>query len=239
VITPRESDRTIVNEIHNKSIVFITWQDIAGYLEQELPENIIVDEFIEYGNSTGEFTIMKEISESEIEIIANWYKYNIPVRLWYIYNTLSEDIVGLFKEFNINVESVKTADHWGRQGIEIYFLEPKIGIWAFYGLYYQDTDHKIPFVNKGIPDITLFFDLNDEKEKIDGNKDIVLDFKNLEKYGFKCNDNGRLTKNRWRLISYQKSLKDFKGLSREGLKEELRSILRTLTEKSETFVKYL
>jgi hypothetical protein len=243
VITPRESDRVIINSVSSKSIIFCTWQDISRYIEKKHGHDIIVKEFIEYGNLKGEFLVMKDIEKADLDIIMCWYKNNIANRLSHVFYSLSEEIIELFKEFGIDLDSAKFADHWGRQGIEISFKKPKFGLWAFFGLYYDDSDHKIPFIYKdeGIPDICLFIDLNpnESRKKIDGDEEIKADFRILEKYGFRCNDNGRLTKNRWRLISHQKSLKDFDSLSKETLKNELRNILKKFFENSKCFFKYI
>jgi len=241
VITPREKDRNIVKNVNNKSIIFCTWQDIVKYIEENYIDDIIINEFIEYGNITGEFTVMKDIETSDLNIIIDWYKNNINDRLLRIFNSLAENIVEIFNEFNITIHSTKIVDSYGRQGVEISFKKPKIGLWAFFGLYYNESDHKIPFVNKGIPDICLLIDLNpkESRDKIDGNKEIINDFRNLEKYGFKCNDNGKLTRNRWRLISYQKSLRDYNSLSRDILENELKHILKLFKENSNCIINYM
>ena len=240
VITPRESDRNIINEMNNKSIIFFSWQDISKYINEKYGEDIIVKEFIEYGNLKGEFSIMKDFEKQELSYIINWYKNNIPDRFLHIFDSLSVEITDIFKQYKVSVNSVKTVNHYGRHGLQINFKKPKIGLWAFFGLYYNNYDHGIPFVNKEIPDICLFIDLNptESRSKIDGNKDIIEDFRILEKHGFKCNDNGRLTKNRWRLMSYQKSIKDFNCLSKDVLKYELETALKRLYDNSKCIINY-
>jgi len=238
VITPRESDKKEINNLNEKSIILLTWQNISNFIIEKFCDDTIVNEFVEYGNLKGEFTIMKDISSSDINIISDFYKNNMSARLWNVFESLSEDIKDIFNKYNIKVDSTKVKDHWGRLGIEIYFKKPKLDIWAFFGLYYHKDDHNIEFKIEEIPDISFFIDLNENEKKIDNNKDIIKDFKLLEKYGFRCNDNGRLTSNRWRLIAYQKSIIDFESLSIDLLKKELNDILSKF-KKSKYFINFL
>jgi hypothetical protein len=240
VITPREIDKDIIKNIKSNVLVFHTWQEIAQYLEENHSDDPIVNEFIEYGNIRGEFKIMKDLVNNDVETIVRWYKNDINDRLNHIYQKLSEEIPTLFQKYNINVDDVKIGDHWGRRGIEIYFKKSKYGIWAFFGIYYNEYDHKIPLENNN-PSLAFFIDGNpgDIKSNIDKNSDLLTEFKYLEKVGFKCNNSGRLTPNRWRLVAFLKSLENINSFSADYLHNELENIIKKLVEKGKELTKLL
>jgi len=242
VITPRDSDREIIKNMNKSSIVFITWQDISSYLEENNNDDILVENFIEFGNITGEFTVMNDVETKDLDLLINWYKSKIYNRFETIFNSLALDIHDIFNGYNIKDETITVVNHYGRQGVEFHFKDSEYNLWFFFGLYYNEYDHLISFVNKDIPDIAFFIDLTHKgknKDKIDNDNEIIKDFRNLEKFGFRCNDNGNLTKNRWRLVSYQKSLKDFNVISKDILKSELENILKIFTENSVCLINYM
>lgn len=208
VMTPRIGDRNVIKEINTKAIVFKTWSEIAGYLKNNI-QNVIAEQFIEYGKLSGEFDEFGEISNNEIKIFVENLKLNFEQKISSIFYNFSFEYDFISK----GLTKIKPCyyDHFGRRGVELCFNNDftTYGQWWSISYYYSTNDHGIQFKN-GIPEIVFFFDVNPEKLDILG---IDTEFKNiikkLEQVGFESNLNKKITDNNWRLLIFRKPIIDF------------------------------
>ena len=208
VITPRASDKKIIEKINNPFILFKTWSEIVGYLKDNV-DNIIVDQFIEYGKLSGEFDEYGEISEDEIKIFVENIKLKFDDKI----TTIFRDFSSLydFKLMGLNrIESIY-HDNFGRRGAELNYENDftTFNQWWAISYYYHTNDHYINFKNN-TPEIVFFFDIYPGKiELLKFDKIFINILEKLVTVGFESNLNGELTTNRWRLLLYRKSIEDF------------------------------
>jgi hypothetical protein len=90
VITPRLSDKNIIREIKNNDIIFKTWSEISEYLKSKI-NNVIVEQFIEYGKLSGEFDEFGEITSNEIKIFTENLKLNFDKKITSIFYNFSSE----------------------------------------------------------------------------------------------------------------------------------------------------
>jgi hypothetical protein len=212
VITPRLSDRNTVKEMNNKSMLFKAWPEIAEYLKNHV-ENIVVDQFIEYGRLSGEFDELGEISDAEIKIFVENFKLNFDRKISSIFYNLSFEYD--FSAKGLKKVKPKYQDMWGRRGIELE-LENSITTynqWWAVSYYYSTNDHGIGFKND-MPEIAFFFDVDPEKlDALKADRVFLGIVKKLEQAGFESNLNQELTNNAWRLLVFRKPIVEFDAIN--------------------------
>lgn len=217
VITPRLSDKNIIDEIGNKDIIFKTWSEISEYLKKNV-HNIIAEQFIEYGKLSGEFDEFGEITNAEIKIYIENLKLNFLRKINSIFYNFS--FVYDFKAIGLSkIEPIYSDYNWGRNGVELSFKNEftTFGQWWAISYYHSTNDHGIKFKND-IPEIVFFFDINPEKlDLIKGDTNFIKIISKLEQYGFESNLNNQLTDNKWRLLIFRKSISDFDVLNIDEL----------------------
>jgi hypothetical protein len=218
VITPRKSDKSIIDEIKNNKIVFFTWSEIASKLNKDFSENIIAKQFVEYGKISGQFEELGEILHSDILNEIEKFKVNFDNKMDNILRFLKEKFETdkyLFSKENIKYDD---SGDYGRWGIEIFGKRKRktYAQWIFVGYYYNTEDHGIEFRKIGIPEIAIFFDVYYEQEidpeklnKILDDKEFCNKIKSLTKYGFEHNLDKKITENANRLFFRRKSLDEF------------------------------
>ncbi len=233
VITPRKSDFEVVSSLCDKRIIFQTWHSISDFLHLEYKANVLVREFVEYGYKSGEFENMGEIDKKEIEVIASFYRTRFKSRISTMINEV--DYNSHFAKYKLNFSHSDYGNHWGREGRELYFNKPKFGIWSFYGIYYDESNHRIDFKMKDLPEIVFFIDIDPDeaKIKIDRNTITQKELSGLLKNGFEINIEGRLTPNRSRFITYRKPIVDFNEISVKSLEKNLDEILAFVSQNHE------
>jgi len=216
VITPRKSDKSIIDKIKDKRIVFYTWSEISDKLIKDFSENILVKQFIEYGKITGQFEEMGEIYQEDIINEIGRRKINFDDKLDSILEYLKEKIETESRKYLLSNENISIMDDWGRKGIEIRGKKKRktYGQWVFLGYYYNVEDHNIKFKKDGVPEIAIFFDIYEGKENIDLKKileddDFCKKIRKLNDYGFENNLDGKITDNGNRLFFIRKSLDEF------------------------------
>lgn len=217
VITPRKSDKSLIEEIKSNRIIFYTWQEFATFLKNNFPKEKIVQQFINYGEVTGHFEELNEIAIEDARIHWMAQQYKFDSRMLSILNYVKDDFDFKKTGININSKNIKVEDNdWGRLGMEIGFNESKNktwGQWHFIGYYYNTDDHSIPFKKKE-PEIAIFFEVEQNlRSSLLEDKDFVEKLEELKKYEFEININGELTKNLWRLFFIRKPLSDFSILN--------------------------
>ena len=218
VITPRKSDKSIIDSIKDKRIVFYTWSEIADKLNKDYYENILAKQFIEYGKITGQFEEMGEIIYEDIVNEIGRQKIKFDHKLDTILEYLKEKLET--EQYPFSKDNITIVDEWGRKGIEIRGkrVRKTYGQWIFIGYYYDEEDHNIKFKKENVPEIALFFDIYENKENIDINKileeeDFCKKIKRLNDYGFENNLDGKITDNSNRLFFIRKSLDDFEKIN--------------------------
>jgi len=208
VITPRLSDRAIINEINNNKIIFISWIEISEYLKNNI-DNYIVRQFIEYGKLSGEFDELGEITNVEIKNHVENLKIDFDKRINSIFYNFSMEYDFSSKGFK-KIETVY-SEKWGRRGVEINYRNDFTSYdqWWAISYYYDIFDHNIKF-KKDIPEIVFFFDIGSKYSKIIRSDEKFIEIVNkLEENGFESNLNKQLTNNSWRLLVYRKPITDF------------------------------
>ena len=234
VITPRASDRSTAKSV-SKQVVFKTWDQITTKLNEinrELHESsFIISQFIDYGKRTGEFMSM-EIEKSELQAYVLTVKSNVHGKIAGLLNTISANFD--FSKFGIKNASSEIEDRWGRRGLVITFESQKdYGQWMFFGIYYDESDHLIPFKQFGIPELAFFLDIEPSKrENLKSIKGIEPEIADLHRQGFDDNLFSKLTSNNWRLLAKRKSLTDVNGLTEATLSDFLTRTIQSLKEES-------
>ena len=215
VITPRKTDKIMVEEIKDKRIIFYTWSEIADNLRNSFPDNILAKQFIEYGKITGQFEELGEINFDDILVEIGTQRVKFNEKMESILLNLHENLEAgnsLFSNENLTIED---EDEYGRWGIGIHGKRKRklFDQWVFIGYYYNTNDHGIDFKKEGVPEIAIFFDVLYNKETNDENLNKILsdiDFckkiKDLKKYGFENNLDGKITENRHRLFYIRKPI---------------------------------
>jgi hypothetical protein len=216
VVTPRKSDIEIIRGLGNDSIKFFTWTEIANRLKAL--EHEIANQFIEYGQLSGEFEELGELHHGDIIVYCEYIKSNFDKKL----NNILD---GFHYQVDLNVFGFNTNKRkdfrWGRKGTEFIngdYTTVDYGRYTYgqfwtMGFYYDTYDHRIPF-KIGLPEVAFFFDINPEKRSvIRQDSDFRSILESLEERGFESNLDGELTDNPWRLFCYRKPISDFPELS--------------------------
>lgn len=212
VITPRISDKNIIREINNNDIIFKTWAEISEYLKKNI-NNVIVEQFIEYGKLSGEFDEFGEITSNEIKIFTENLKLNFDKKITSIFYNFSFEYD--FKSSGLTKIEPAYSDNWGRRGVELNYENEitSYGQWWAISYYYNTNDHGIKF-KKDVPEIIFFFDVDPNNINILKNDKSFIDIiKKLESIGFESNLDEHLTDNTWRLLIYRKSIIDFEVIN--------------------------
>lgn len=148
VITPRKSDIDIIKKMNVQKIRFFTWAEFASKLRKL--NNDLANQFIEYGELSGEFEELGEIHKSEILAYCDYYKTNFDKKINNILNHFHHEVD--LSKYGFEVD--KRQDfRWGRKGTEFIsgdygamdFEYYKYGQFWTIGLYYDSSDHEIAF----------------------------------------------------------------------------------------------
>jgi hypothetical protein len=240
VITPRISDKNIVYEMNNEKIIFKTWNEISDKLSKY--NDMVTEQFVKYGEESGEFEGLGEISNQEIlDYIKIKESYNhlgsileeasskFEHKIDLIFNSLLyEDD---FKEI-LGLKFINTIYYnaWGRMGIEINYKTPgkKYGQWWAISYYYDTDDHEIEFKN-ALPEIAFFFDINPEHlNKLQKDKEFREILRKLCLQGFESNIDGQLSSNKWRLLVFRKPISEFSYINISEIKSFIKSVIEIL-----------
>jgi len=229
VITPRKHDKIIIDEIKNKNIIFFTWQEIATELKNKYGDNIIVKQFIEYGNISGQFEELSEINRYDIINEIEKFKVKFDEKMGNILHTLKDKFETEKYKFSQENICIDDSDKYGRWGIEIYGKRKRktYGQCIFIGYYYNTENHGINFKKDEIPEIVIFFDIYWDKDEINEEmmdkiiKDEYLcnGIKKLSKYDFENNLHNKNKDLRWHLFYKRKSIDEFDVLNTFVLNE--------------------
>lgn len=96
VITPRISDRKIIDKIGSSKTIFKTWSEIANRLKdinKNLPTaSFIVSQFIEYGKKGGEFEDMENITKKELDQYIEVVRSNIEGKIWHLFERIATEV---------------------------------------------------------------------------------------------------------------------------------------------------
>jgi hypothetical protein len=248
VITPRLSDRKIIENIGNEQIIFKAWNEISTFLSGL--KNSLADQFINYGIESGEFEGLGELSNMDIKNYINTIEEKIKIKkiednFFNKINLIFTNFVyeyKLFERSGFSKLKPVFSDKWGRMGMEINYEKrgKSYGQWFALSLYYDTKDHNIDFKNK-IPEIVFFFDVNKDKaEKLrkDNNfRNIVC---HLIQKGFESNLDNEMSNNKWRLLLYRKSISDFENINIDEIgkfADEVFNILNTVKAKDHPYFK--
>lgn len=214
VTTPRLTDKEIVDDIGDKRILFKTWSEFANFLKDNYKDDFIITNFIDYGKQSGEFESLSELTKENIETACSFQKLNYDEKMRKIFEAFVE-------YFNIEKDRIfkkiifrKYTNQWGRRGTEFGSQdENTYGQFGALAYYFDTFDHLIDFKQDGIPEISFFFDVNENKKTLlqqDGKfREIVNNLVNL---GFESNLDNELTENTWRLLVYRRSINSFERL---------------------------
>jgi hypothetical protein len=212
VITPRFSDKKIIQEMGNEKILFRSWPEIAEYLKKNI-NNVIAEQFVQYGKMSGEFEELGEITREEIETYIAFNKMNFDGKICSIFEAYRAE--ANLRNYGYGNTNLEYRDNWGRKGIEItpFKKNAKYGQWLAISLYYSTYDHRIEFLND-VPEIVFFMDVNPEyKQLLQNDAQFRMIEEKLVKVGFESNLDNNITKNKWRLMIYRKSISEFKQVN--------------------------
>ena len=214
VITPRKHDKSIIDEIKDKNnrIIFYTWSEIASELNKNFPDDKIVQQFIEFGNISGQFEELGEITRDDILNEIEKWKVKFDDKMDTIFRYLKDKFKTEKYPFSKNNIEYDDSGDYGRWGIEIHGKRKNktYSQVLFIGYYYETKDHGINFLKEDIPEIVMFFDIDENKKgKVLEDKDFCEKIKKLKKYGFENNLDGKNTENMYRLFYKRKSLDEF------------------------------
>lgn len=233
VTTPRITDQQIINKLGNKKVFFKTWSKIANKLadiNRSLPNpSFVISQFIEYGELSGEFTDMENLTKEEIGFYINTIKLGVERKISHIFERLRNDFD--FEQYGFNNVKTGVKKHWGRHGIEIYF-DPRndYGQWCFFGIYFDTTDHGLKFKMTDTPELALFFDCHPSHMKsLQHNREFRSALENLCKKGFEDNLSKNLA-SKWRLVFWRKPLTEIEDFSYDSLKTIFQDKLSLLCE---------
>ena len=236
VITPRNTDKRIMNEIKSDKVFFKTWSNIADKLKeinQSLPNpSFLISQFIEYGELSGEFKDMENITKEEIGFYINTIKFGTENKMNHLFQRITTDF-DIEKYGFKNIQST-IKKHWGRFGIEFGFdRKTDYGQWFFFGILFHPADHQIKFKKEGTPELVFIFDCKPaQKDILQQNGEFKNAIENLCKETL-CKESfeQNLTKkvaNSWRLLLWRKPLSEIDDFSFNALKNILENILATL-----------
>jgi hypothetical protein len=235
VITPRLKDYEIIRKLNNDKIFFRTWTQIADKLrELNLKENsFIVSQFLEYGNTSGEFIQMESLNKRDITTYVEYRKSNIEQKINKAFEVIMDKLD--LSEFGLKEIEPSIKDHYGRLGIEFWMDSKKndYNQWFFFGILYDPTDHQIKFKKTGIPELAFFFDTSPKaKETLRKNQSFKDALKRLCAKGFEENLIKK-TANPWRLLYWRKPLSDIEEVSPEELQKVLVHLLNELNQEKQ------
>ncbi|HMT94981.1 MAG TPA: hypothetical protein PKD81_18525 [Thiolinea sp.] len=212
VITPRKSDSILIAEINSSRIIFYTWQEIATFLNKSFSKEKIIQQFVDYGERTGHFEELSEITIDDARIHWQALAYKFDIRMNSILNYIKDDFDFGNYGITINKKDMRINNDWGRHGMEIGYNDrdnKTWGQWIFVGYYYDTVDHSLAFKKKEA-EIVIFFDVDpDQKKSLLEDKEFAEKIELLSQHGFESNLDGTLTNNLWRLFFIRKSLTDF------------------------------
>lgn len=239
VTSPRKSDIDIVKQIADNRIVFKTWQEISLFFKKRYTDNVIIQQFVEYGKISGEFDELGELYIDDIKLFCEYIKIDFDRKIESIFRTFSHDVD--FEKFGFTNISQSYNNGWGRNGIE---FKPKniqgtsYGQFGAISLYYDTYDHEIPFL-KNVPEIVFFFDVTpDFKHKLQSDIEFLKLLKSLENEGFENNIGNEKSKNQWRLLYFRRPITEFQILNVQELVAFSNYVLNKIIKNNATKHKY-
>lgn len=173
-----------------------------------------------------------DLSKNELDSYIVSIKTNVKAKMRYIIETAANEVD--LKKLGIALTEKSWKEHWGRSGVEFYF-KPKqnLGQWFFLGIYYDKSDHGIPFKQDNEPELAFFFDIEpSNRDKLKQNQSFVESLINLNKLGFEENLTKVITSNQWRLIFKREPLSKIDKFTIDELKKYLEGILHDLLSES-------
>lgn len=232
VITPRPSDASIVKNLKNPKLVFITWQDIADFLSDNLSSfgqsALIAKQFVSYAAERGEF-MGTEIGLNDIQAFSQFYRRHPEQRFLAALQKLAATFN--FNPFFTPIKNPIVKNDWGRMVVEIQISAVDFEKCIAFGVYYDTKDHGIPWL-KGIPELALFIDTTpSNRATLLADKPFVSDLVDLENDNFVENLTKSLTPNQWRLAWWRKPLDSYEKLNVSDLEKILTDLLTTLKSK--------
>ena len=234
VTSPRKSDIDIVRLLADKRIVFKTWQEISLYLKTNFQDNLIIQQFVEYGKKSGEFDELGEIYLDDIKIFCEFLKIDFDKKIESIFRTFSHEID--FANVNLHYNN-----NWGRNGIEFELKNSENKSYGQFGaiaLYYDTYDHGIHFL-KNAPEIAFFFDVTPNfKNSLQADNKFRELIKNLEDEGFESNLDNDKSPNEWRLLYFRKPITDFQTINVQELVAFAENVLTKILKNNGTKHKY-
>lgn len=239
VTSPRKSDIDIVKQIEDKRIVFKTWQEISLFLKTSYTDNLIIQQFVEYGKKSGEFDELGEIYLDDIKLYCEYLKIDFDKKIESIFRTFSHEID--FAKFGFTNISQYYNNDWGRNGIEFKFKNSENNSYGQFGavsLYYDTDDHGIQFL-KNAPEIVFFFDITpDFKPLLQADNEFRELLKSLEDEGFENNIDNDKSPNEWRLLYFRRPLTEFQILNVQELVTFTENVLTKILKNNATKHKY-
>ena len=239
VTSPRKSDVDIIKQIVDDRVIFKTWQEISLFLKKTYKDNIIVQQFVDYGKRSGEFDELGEIYLDEIELYCDYLKIDFDRKIESIFQTLVHELD--FSKFGFNNINCFYQNIWGRNGVEFRLKDSTRKTYGQLGaisLYYNTSDHKIRF-SKDTPEVVFFFDVNPEyKPLLRASNEFKELINALENEGFESNLNNEKTPNAWRLLFFRKPIMEFQILNVQELIKFVENVLTILLKNEATKHKY-
>ncbi len=227
VITPREGDGKIVEEMKDTRLRFISWQRIADYLIRQIQDKsgTIVEHFLDCCSEEGEF-MSTELDKQDIELLISYMVRQPEIKLKGAFERLTAEFD--FAKYLKLLEPPYWQDAWGRKGIEIQLAKKRDTKWISYSIYYNAYDHAIPF-KLDTPELALFIDIEPSgRYALSQVPDFISILSNLEKIGWEENLKNRKTINDWRLIWWRKPLCELERLDTGKLSQILEERLQEL-----------
>jgi hypothetical protein len=219
VITTDPSDRKRLRKKQFEDKVFFhTWSEIVTILKElarstESEKDIfLIDEFVAYGNRTGEFMELASISDKDIADYSEYLELqertrNFSGKWRYILESCRESLDSAVRKFPDIASSSSFLDHFGRCGYDYYFKTTPYGQWLSIGLYYDTYDHQIPFKRQYVPELAIFYDIKPTwRDSLRSNPELLKSLEYFESNQFENNLTKSITPNRWRFVFHRKPI---------------------------------
>lgn len=239
VTSPRKSDIDIIRQINDNRIIFKTWQEISLFLKTTYQDNIIIQQFVDYGKKSGEFDELGEIYLDDIKLYCEYIKIDFEKKVENIFRTLVHELD--FNKFGFNNVNFYYKNNWGRNGIEFELknlAETTYGQFGSVSLYYDTYDHEILFL-KNCPEIVFFFDVTPEhKHLLQNDNEFKELIRTLEDEGFESNLNNEKSSNSWRLLYFRKPITEFQTINVQTLVTFTENILTKILKNNANKHKY-
>jgi hypothetical protein len=237
VITSDKSDLQRLNELKNLHVHFLTWHQVCDFCEQHDgggdTDTFLLAQFAEHVKSIDEAwspNMTPEILRGHSEYLSAVAKEDLfKQECWRLLDELKDSVVECISG---EVKNFVISDHWGRIGVECTLKRRPLEQWLFFGIYYDTSDHKIPFKIDNEPELAVFFDMAPGNRKLLSQRfasqpSLEAATDQLGKGGFEFNF-PKAKWNKWRICYWRQPMSSFADLTPAALGKPLNRAVKCL-----------